>query len=147
LFGVLIWFFALGPIGAVLYRCLSRLPRLLRARWPNSPAAQYTDFLHNACAWIPARITALLFSLAGSFDDAWSAWAALMREPIHGWRSHTWAVLAEVPSAALRSENREGSTIIPASLEVSLREVLRMQNRATVLLLACFVFFAAGAIL
>ncbi|HSW13244.1 MAG TPA: hypothetical protein VLI06_10430, partial [Solimonas sp.] len=39
LFSVLLWFFALGPVGAVLYRCVSRLPRLLRETVPDSPAA------------------------------------------------------------------------------------------------------------
>jgi membrane protein required for beta-lactamase induction len=145
LFAVLLWFFALGPVGAVLYRCASRLPRLLREAVPNSPAMQVSELLHDACAWVPARITALLFGLAGSLDDATQVWRQLWAEPNHGWRSHTWAVLAEVSAASLRTEEADGSVVVPASLEASLGEVLRMQWRALVVLLAFFAFFATGS--
>lgn len=145
LFSVLLWFFALGPLGAVLYRFVSRLPRILHEEVPGSPAERLTDLVHSALAWIPARVTALIYGLAGSLDDAMGQWRRLLREPQHGWRSHTWAVLAEVPAASLRTEEPDGSVIVPASLEASLNEVLRMQWRALVILVAFFAFFATGS--
>lgn len=147
LFAVLLWFFALGPLGAVLYRCISRLPRLLRETVPGSPAEQVTDLLHGACAWLPARITALLYGLAGSLDDATRTWRQLLAERQHGWCSHTWAVLAEVSAASLRTEDEDGSTVVPASLEASLDEVLDMQWRALLILVAFFAFFATGSMI
>jgi membrane protein required for beta-lactamase induction len=40
LFGVLLWFFAAGPAGAVLYRLASRMPRFLHETRPDTGAEQ-----------------------------------------------------------------------------------------------------------
>lgn len=135
LFGVLLWFIAFGVTGAVLYRVVSRLPRLLIQR-EDSPAARAADTLHALAAWIPARITALLFGLAGSLDDAIKEYRVLRLQPSHGWRRHTWAVLAEVASGAIEFENKEGHTEVPATLELAAREVVHVQFRAMMILLA-----------
>jgi len=145
LFGVLLWFFVFGPAGAVAYRIASRLPRLLRQTAPGSAAEYCADWLHNLLAWVPVRITTLLFGLAGSLDDALSAWRSLMRQPLHGWRSHTWALLAEISVASLRTETADGDAE-PVNLGTALREVLRMQWRALLILLAFFAIFATGSI-
>lgn len=143
LFGVLLWFFALGPFGAVLYRLVSRLPRLLREDG-DTPSARVADNLHGLLAWIPARLTALLFGFSGSLDDALTAWNQLRREPAHEWRGHTWAVLAETAAASVNSETEDGAEIAPATLDQALQEVLRLQLRALLILLAFFAFFATG---
>lgn len=146
LFGVLLWFFALGPAGAALYRLSSRLPRVLHDSAPDSQAAHTADALHGLLAWAPARITALLYGLAGSLDDALIAWKKLLTEP-HEWRSHTWAILAEVPAGSLSMEEPDGSAIVPANLQATVDEVLRMQLRALVILLAFFAIFTTGSII
>jgi membrane protein required for beta-lactamase induction len=146
LFGVLLWFFALGPTGAVLYRCLSRLPRLLHDH-DDAPGlnAAFGDTMHALAAWIPARVTALLFGLAGSFDDALAVWLSLRNSRDHGWRSQTWAVLAETATGSLAVESaRGGGPALPSSLDDALREVLNLQARALLILLAFFAFFATG---
>lgn len=145
LFGVLLWFFAFGPIGALLYRFASRLPRALHDTAPDSQAEHVAETLHDVAAWIPARITALLYGLAGSLDDALKVWRALAFEAVE-WRSKTWAVLAEVSAASLDMEDANGGAIAPATLEGALREVLRMQTRVLLLLLAAFAMFATGAL-
>ncbi|MGH8462349.1 MAG: regulatory signaling modulator protein AmpE [Stenotrophobium sp.] len=147
LFGVLLWFFALGPMGAVLYRFASRLPRLLNEVEPDSQAARVAETLQDLLAWIPARITALLYGLAGSLDDAIKAWRALALRHDHPWRTGTWAVLAEVPAASLGMELAEGGTVVPATLDAALHEVLRMQLRALLILLAGFAIFATGLLM
>lgn len=144
LFGVLLWFFVFGPAGAVAYRVASRLPRLLRETAPGSMAEVTADWLHNLLAWIPVRVTTLLYGLAGSLDDALAAWRRLMRQPLHGWRSHTWALLAEIAVASLRTETADGGAE-PVNLGTALREVLRMQWRALLILLAFFAIFATGS--
>ena len=145
LFGVLLWFFALGPAGALLYRLMSRLPALLREDGADTQALLTAEALHGLLAWIPARITAAVYGLAGSLDDALVAWRKLEREP-HEWRSHTWAVLAEVPAGSLSMEEPDGSLTVPANLQASVDEVLRMQMRALFILLAAFALFTTGSI-
>ena len=143
LFGVLLWFFAFGLAGAVFYRIVSRLPRLLMER-EESPAAEAAETLHALAAWIPARITALLFGLAGSLDDAIKEYRLLAERPSHGWRGHTWAVLAEVASGSIEFETEDGATEVPATLELAVQEVLNLQFRALMILLAFIAVFASG---
>lgn len=95
-------------------------------------------------AWLPARLTAVLFGLAGSLDDALKDWRALGERPSHGWRGHTWAVLAEVSSGSIEFESPEGGTEVPATLELAAIEVLNLQMRALMILLAFVAVFATG---
>lgn len=75
MFGVLFWFVLLsplGPVGAVLFRAASILSR----RWVDSPGnfglcAQRVFHIVN---WVPARLTALTYAIAGNFDDATFCW-------------------------------------------------------------------------
>ncbi|HUP91413.1 MAG TPA: regulatory signaling modulator protein AmpE [Solimonas sp.] len=148
LFSVLLWYFAFGAAGALAYRLASRLPRMLQELQPDSPAVRSAELLHNVLAWLPARLTALIFGLAGSLDDALKEWWKLMTGPVGGdWRARTWAILAEVSAASLRMEEPDGSAFVPATLDACLAEVLRMQWRAALLLLALFAWFFVGTIL
>ena len=149
LFGVLIWFFVFGPAGAVLYRLGSRLPRILREHLPDmvgTPALQAAEALHGLLAWVPARLTALIYGLAGSLDDALVEWRRLEIAE-HEWHSHTWAILAEVPSASLMEEEADGSSAVPPTLEANLQEVMQMQTRALMILLAGCAIFTTGSML
>ncbi len=144
LFGVLLWFFAAGPTGAVLYRLASRMPRFLHETQPDTPAEQGAVALHAAAAWLSGRFTAALFGLAGSLDQAMQRWRELRAGTFQNWRDRTWAVLAEVSAASLSAEDEEQHPVEPASLEDALREALAMQNRALLILLAAFGLFTAG---
>ncbi|WP_420467239.1 cobalamin biosynthesis protein [Panacagrimonas sp.] len=143
LFGVLLWFFAFGLAGAVFYRVISRLPRLL-GQHEETPASNAADTLHALAAWASARVTAALFGLAGSLDDAIKEYRNLSHQPSHGWRSQTWAVLAEVASGSIEFETKEGNTEVPATLELAAREVLNLQFRALMILLAFVAVFTTG---
>lgn len=76
LFSVLFWFLLLGPIGAMAYRITTWLPAMAQSN-------QDPDFYLNSrqlqtiLDWIPARITAFCYAIAGSFEDA-----------LYGWRSY-----------------------------------------------------------
>jgi membrane protein required for beta-lactamase induction len=148
-FGVLLWFLAAGPAGAVLYRIASRLPAALDPGFDEAQARGAT-LLHALLAWLPARGAALLFGLAGSLDDALLAWKRIETEaPAPGaeadWRQHSWALLAEVANAALDWEDSPGGgPMISSSLDATLAEVLRMELRATLILLAIIAVFTAG---
>lgn len=146
-FGPLLWFLVAGPAGAVLYRIASRAPGWLDA--PDDAQARSAALLHGALAWLPARATALLYGLAGSLDDALDAWKRVQDE-IHGapersWQRHTWSLLAETANAALDWEDSaDGGPMLTSSLDPTLAEVLRMERRATLLLLALSALFTAG---
>lgn len=142
LFGMLWWFLAAGPAGAVVYRLTSRLPSLIEDH--ASPAARLAGSLHSVLAWVPVRLTALLYALAGSMDDALSDWRHLRQENRHPeWQRQTWTVLATVASAALDWEDG-GGPVVASSLDAALAEVLRMQLRALLILLAVTALLTAG---
>lgn len=147
LFGVLIWFVVAGPVGAVLYRSIARLPRLMYERSGESRAVAVADTLHSLLAWVPARLTAALYGLAGSLDDAITEYRRLRHQTNSGWRSHTWAVLAEVSSGSLQFEDRDGGAELPANLQEAAREVLRMQFRSLIILLAIVALLTGGNVL
>jgi AmpE protein len=81
IFGVIFWFMVLGAAGAWAYR----VSDMLRRRSAFEAARQGLKrerrdlgsvlvFLHGLLAWVPARLTALAYALAGSFEDAVGNW-------------------------------------------------------------------------
>lgn len=135
----LLWFVALGPAGAVLYRLASRLPAWL----DDAAGVRAATTLHAALAWPTQRAAALLFGLAGSLDDALIAWRRL-RGSGCDWRTQGWTLLAEAANAALDWEDGGGGPVVASSLDATLAEVLRMQLRALLILLAVVALFTAG---
>ena len=81
-FGVAFWFMVLGPAGAWLFRVSDLMRRRAvfeyRGRADSSvmvPA--FVDALqtvHGVLAWAPARLLALGYALAGSFEQALDEW-------------------------------------------------------------------------
>ncbi|MFP5381098.1 MAG: CobD/CbiB family protein [Gammaproteobacteria bacterium] len=75
MFGVLFWFVLLvplGPAGAVLFRAASILSR----RWADSRGlfGVFAQRAFLALNWVPARLTALTYAIAGNFEDATYCW-------------------------------------------------------------------------
>lgn len=75
MFGVLFWFVVLaglGPVGAVLFRAASILAR----RWEHARGlfGQFAQRAFHAINWLPARLTALTYAIAGNFEDATFCW-------------------------------------------------------------------------
>lgn len=82
LFAVIFWFMLLGPLGAWLYRASD----LVRRRAVFKAAREEEGIgvasllvgaaadLHGWLAWIPARLCAMGYALAGNFDGAFAAW-------------------------------------------------------------------------
>ena len=74
--GPIFWFVVLGPAGALVYRAAD----LLADRWgkqlqPEQRAfAQFAERAFFWIDWLPARITAASFSIAGNFEDAAYCW-------------------------------------------------------------------------
>ncbi|MFN3544941.1 MAG: CobD/CbiB family protein [Thiobacillus sp.] len=75
MFGVLFWFVILvplGPVGAVLFRAASILGR----HWEGTRGlfGVFAQRAFHAMNWLPARLTALTYAVAGNFEDALYAW-------------------------------------------------------------------------
>ena len=89
-FGVIFWFLILpGPSGAVLYR----LSGILDQKWGSRMQEDYGNFgkfaqkLFHYIDWIPVRLTAMSFAIAGDFEDAvycWRSQATTWMDPEQG---------------------------------------------------------------
>ncbi|MGD8430465.1 MAG: regulatory signaling modulator protein AmpE, partial [Ectothiorhodospiraceae bacterium] len=80
LFGALFWFLILGPVGALAYR-LTALARDFGGCHANAGPG-YCDAANGAfwlVSWIPARLTAASFAVAGSFSHCIEAWRSAGR--------------------------------------------------------------------
>jgi cobalamin biosynthesis protein CobD/CbiB len=88
-FGTVFWFVALGPAGAVLYRASAMLADSWGAR-ADPEFGKFGRFAAQAfhwLDWLPARVTATSFAIAGDFVDAIDCWrtqAAAWATPSHG---------------------------------------------------------------
>ena len=81
LFGVLFWFALTGPAGALTFRItdLIRREAIVRAaRRDAAPRAarvgRLSQRVHGALAFLPARLLALSYGVAGSFEESFTGW-------------------------------------------------------------------------
>ena len=82
LFAVIFWFVLLGPLGAWAYRVTDLIRRravysAARDDAQDGNTVEMRDAaatLHGWLAWIPARLTAIGYAVAGHFDAALGAW-------------------------------------------------------------------------
>lgn len=78
LFGVIFWFMILGPMGAWLFRVLDLMRRRAQFEACRDGVVDFeemiflraTQRMHWLFAWVPARLLAVGYALAGSFEDA-----------------------------------------------------------------------------
>jgi membrane protein required for beta-lactamase induction len=109
MFAVLFWFVVLGPLGALMYRMtwhLMHKPMQENPDFSNNDTFDGTVYrLYGILSWIPARITAVGYALAGGFDDV-----------IHNWKEvkntndisrQNEEVLAQSGAGAIRIERYE----------------------------------------
>jgi AmpE protein len=72
-FGVLLWFFLLGPAGALLYRLAQTLGRDQSLRL-DSGARQAARSFANVGDWLPAQLMVFTLALVGHWDAVIGAW-------------------------------------------------------------------------
>jgi adenosylcobinamide-phosphate synthase len=99
-FAVIAWFLVLpGPCGALLYRFASELDRGWGAR-TDADFGGFGEFSRQAFAvldWVPARLTAASFAVAGDFEDAVYCW----RSQALSWMPHRQGILLASGAGAI----------------------------------------------
>ena len=116
LFAVVFWFVLLGPVGAWAYRVTDLIRRravfnALREDQPGGDTlVEATERVHGWLAWIPARLTAVGYAMAGSFDGALSAWRAGDGEAPTTQHEQSERLLARVGTGALAIGDIDGES-------------------------------------
>jgi len=130
LFAVIFWFVLLGPwgpLGAWSYRVTDLIRRraVFKASraGDDSAAPRVLDAatrVHGWLAWIPARLTAIGYAMAGSFDGALSAWRSPAddRSEHHGDSSEQ--LLARVGVGALALHDLENESDVQRAVRGAL---------------------------
>ncbi|MBS61453.1 regulatory signaling modulator protein AmpE [Salinisphaera sp.] len=133
--GVLLWFFVAGPAGALFYRSVRELPALA-ARGTGSRAMQRTaEYVHGLAAWIPARLTVLVYALVGATRAAIGAWPSA-RATTHASASASCRLLAAVGRGALGLTQANAQTRYGRGLDDTLLEALGLVWRTLLVVLA-----------
>ncbi len=103
IFGVVFWFLVLGPAGAWGFRVLDLLRHRAEAQAGEEgglPAIAAVRAVHGLLAWIPARLLALGYVLAGNFEDAIESWRSPGAEVDLPLADGTTEIVARVGGAA-----------------------------------------------
>jgi AmpE protein len=110
IFGVMFWFIVLGPAGAWLFRVsdLMRRRAAFEAARQGAPVSADSPggalaFVHGLLAWIPARLTAGTYALAGSFENAVGSWRVAADQVGEGILGRSEDLLARVGKGSLQS--------------------------------------------
>lgn len=97
----LFWFVVLGPVGAAAYRFIQLLAEQIDDETcPTGRQLQYARLRHLA-DWLPARVTAAGYAIAGDFDTVAQAWRDFEYEASAGGLDEADALLANTGLAAL----------------------------------------------
>ncbi|MFK8017699.1 MAG: regulatory signaling modulator protein AmpE [Gammaproteobacteria bacterium] len=149
-FAVVLWFVVLGPAGAWLFRVTDLMRRRAffeagraREKGEDCPAnVTAVQRLHGVLAWLPSRIVALTFALAGSFEPAVADW----RDYYRNCSDHFFEVNEEVVACAglgaLGPPPPQGDDDVIVSAQAALKLVHRSQM---IWLVAIAVLTAIGA--
>jgi membrane protein required for beta-lactamase induction len=107
-FGVIFWFMLLGATGAWLFRVSDLMRRRAAFEASRRGGASPGGFeaalaqLHGVLAWAPARLAALGYALAGSFEDAVGNWKAAVDRASPGVLDRAEDLLARVGRGSLQ---------------------------------------------
>lgn len=140
LFTVIFWFLILGPLAAVLYRCVAEVHKCAHGK--NS---HYSSMLASATwvmkiiEWIPNRIAALGFALMGDFHHGFSYWLRHAMSSIH----ENYTFIQETGLASLGiTQSSDGTHDI-----AEIKSALRLVDRTLVLFVVVAALVVLGGII
>jgi membrane protein required for beta-lactamase induction len=139
IFGVVFWFMVLGPAGAWLFRVSDLIRRRAAFEAVRSGADEpwfggALAILHGLLGWIPARLSAGTYALAGSFEDAVGNWRVAVDQAAEGLLDRSEDLLARVGKASLQPSL---AGLPPAELDAATaRGAWRIVSRSTWIWLA-----------
>jgi membrane protein required for beta-lactamase induction len=134
IFGVIFWFMLLGPAGAWLFRVSDLVRRraafeAMRNAGGAPPFGGALTLLHGLFAWLPARLAAVAYALAGSFEDAVGNWRVAVDRAAERALERSEDLLARVGKASLQPSLAD---LPPESLDAATaRGAWRIVSRAT----------------
>jgi len=120
LFAVIFWFVLFGPygpLGAWAYRVTDLIRRRAvfnasrDAANANADVLRASVMLHGWLAWIPARLTAIGYAMAGSFEGALSAWRTPEESKTLPSHEQSESLLARVGVGAMSLQDIKGESI------------------------------------
>lgn len=97
-FAILFWFVCLGPVAAMTYWLLmvGQTSRMI-SHQAHQGLFDKLEWLHGLAAWLPARITGLIYALVGNFTSGFQCWQSCMQMAT----MHSSQVLIDCGQAAL----------------------------------------------
>lgn len=140
LLAVLFWFLVLGPVGALLYRCSSQISQFTTDKSLHS-LNESAQQLHHILEWLPARLTAFSYALAGSMNDALSNWREYDKEWSQCFCNHNCGILVCSGLGALQiSADSQTNTLenVQAALALTNRALIIWVSFIALLTLAGF---------
>lgn len=97
-FGIILWFMLLGPLGAALLRMACELKKY-HSLMGDGFEKSINDLV-EILNWLPVRLTVLGFALAGSFTDTVSRWSSLT----DFWKDDNETLLIDSAMGAIQNE-------------------------------------------
>ena len=143
-FGVLLWFFLLGPAGALLYR-LARALGHDDSLGLDAGARLAARRLANALDWLPAQLMVFTLALVGHWDaviGAWRRWHQQQAAPT-SWYRDTPGFLGAAARADILSDI-EGGDGLTEERSDTLAELRRLRGA---LLRALLVWLSVAALI
>ncbi|MGO4502090.1 MULTISPECIES: beta-lactamase induction protein [unclassified Dyella] len=134
-FGVLLWFFLLGPAGALLYRLAQTLGRDQTLRL-DTAARHAARAFANVADWLPAQLMVFTLALVGHWDaviGAWKHWH--QQQPPNRWYVEGPGFLGAAARADVQVDIEAGDGYAEERID-TLAELIRLRGALLRALLA-----------
>ena len=149
-FGVVLWFALLGPVGALLYR-LAHLLAYTPAHAQALPAAQQSlaQKFARLLDWLPAHLIALALAIASDFDAVLKTWRGYHAAHPQGYWSFESGFLGAIARASVDAdvEAGDGHAVDTTDALVELDDAMTLIRRVLIVWLAVIaVIVISGAV-
>ena len=138
-FGVVLWFAVLGPVGALLYR-LVHLLAYVPAHAQALPAAQQSlaQKFARLLDWLPAHLIALALAIASDFDAVLKTWRSYHAAHPQGYWSFESGFLGAIARASVDAdvEAGDGHAVDTTDALVELDDAMTLIRRVLIVWLA-----------